>query len=62
VCVAHSSGVTVGDWQSGGSAYRGTSGNYAGVESGRQHGSSASAAANYPYFNMPTNQSYNKWY
>jgi len=60
------SGVTVGEWQSMGSVYRGGSGgNYAqaGADtSSRQYNSSASASANYPYFGASTNQSYNKWY
>jgi len=62
----HASGVTVGEWQSMGSVYRGSGsgGNYAqvGTDTSRQYNSSTSASANYPYFGTSGNQSYNKWY
>jgi len=56
--------MAMDEWQSSGSAYRGTGGNYSQItsEPNRQYGSSSSAAANNPYFGGSGNQSYNKWY
>jgi len=64
VGAAQTTGVTVGEWQSTGSAYRGTSSNYAqlGTDSSRQYSSSASASANHPYFGASSNQPYGKYY
>ena len=63
-CFGAASGGSVNEWQSSGSAYRGTSANYSQMasQSNRQYGSSSTAAAGHAYYGGSGNQTYNKWY